>query len=230
MLSKKDKAAAIEKKCSRCKEIKSLSEYLPCKTGKFGLYNYCTDCHKQYQLNRNPNRKEIDEKEAKRVGLRKLGLKTCTSCRVVKSLDEFYEDPRHGDGKQSHCTECFLHNLDKQYLKREYGLTYEQVVQIIDFQKGLCAICGRPPKKNRFNIDHCHTTHRIRAMLCVNCNTNLLPFVELYPEWITKAFEYLKNPPAFGIVGEIIVPETNQARTRERKKELAKIKEKGLVG
>jgi len=88
----------------------------------------------------------------------------------------------------------------------------------MDFQDGRCAICRRPPKNYKFNIDHCHKTHRVRALLCVNCNTNLLPYVEKFPEWIAKAIEYLKDPPAFSVVGEIFVPETNQSRVRERRK------------
>lgn len=204
----------MAKRCSRCKTLKPLEDFPPCKTGKHGVYNYCRECHTAYQKEKNPNRIIIDEKKARSTGLKKLGLKTCTSCKTVQPLDNFYNDPRHACGKQSMCKECWKQPNRDAYLYREYGLTTAEFHQLLDAQDGRCAICNRTPKKYRFNIDHCHVTNRIRALLCVNCNTNLLPFVEQFPEWIKKAFDYLVNPPAFKILGERQVPETNQARCK----------------
>lgn len=42
-------------------------------------------------------------------------------------------------------------------------------------QGGRCAICGTtdPGKRERFNVDHCHTTGYLRGLLCHGCNTGL---------------------------------------------------------
>jgi hypothetical protein len=205
--------APKRKRCSHCGETKPLEEYPPCKSGSHGVYSYCRPCHAAYQLKRYPGREAIDERVAMRTGLRKLGMKRCSSCRAVLRLDEFYGDPRRADGKQSHCKECQAAARNESYLKREYGLDLDAYKQLMDAQDGRCAICGRAPKHNRFNVDHCHETHRIRALLCVNCNTNLLPFVERFPAWVRRAFEYLESPPAFAVIGEREVPVTNQARS-----------------
>lgn len=204
------------KKCAICGELKLFSEYSPCKTGKYGLYNYCKPCRNKYLYDLNPNRKKIDEIKSRRIGLRKSGLKTCSSCKNVKALNDFYSDPRHNDGKQSICKECWYQKIHENYLLREYGITSETFKKLLDAQDGVCAICKRPPKNIKFNVDHDHKTHKIRALLCVNCNTNLLPYVERFPEWVKSAFIYLENPPAFSIIGEIIVPETNQARKKKK--------------
>lgn len=206
------------KRCGRCKDLKLVAEFPKCRTGKDGLYSYCHPCHALDQNARNPKRQEIDEKIARRTGLKKLGMKTCTSCQGVFLLNEFYSDPRHSDGKQSICKACWSEKSNRFYLQKEYGLTPEEFILLLDAQDGLCAICGRAPKHNKFNVDHCHKTHRIRALLCVNCNTNLLPYVERFPNWVQRAFTYLESPPGFAVLGERFVPETNQARLKQKKR------------
>jgi hypothetical protein len=203
-----------KKKCSRCKEIKKLDHFSPCKTGKHGVYNYCKECRNKIKFESNPNRQIIDEEKAKRAGLKRQGLKRCSSCFSIFPLSDFYSDHRHSDGKQSICIECWKQKNNSIYMMREYGITLDQYYKLLDAQDGVCAICHRPPKNYRFNVDHDHNTHKIRALLCVNCNTNILPYVEDFPEWVSRAFEYLKNPPAFSVIGEIVVPETNQSRKK----------------
>jgi recombination endonuclease VII len=206
-----------KKRCSRCRHYKTLDQFPICANGRYGRYNYCAECHAAYQKTLHPDRQALDEKEARKTGLRKLGLKTCTSCRQVQALICFYSDPRHADGKQTVCRTCWAAKTENKYYLCEYGLTPEDYQKMLDAQDGLCAICGRAPKKQKFNVDHCHTTYRIRALLCVNCNTNLLPLVERYPQWVQNAFKYLENPPAFLILGERIVPITNHLRRKDNK-------------
>lgn len=197
-----------------CHIMKPLSEYSPCKTGKYGVYNYCKTCRNSKIYDSQPNREMIDFKR----GLKAQGLKRCASCKEVKVLDDFYKDPKHVDGRYSYCKECFNHKADERYLRREYGIGLEDYYKLLESQDGLCAICGRAPKNNRFNVDHDHKTHEIRALLCVNCNTNLLPYVERFPVWVKNAFSYLENPPAFLVIGRKQVPTTNQARIKSENK------------
>jgi len=76
---------------------------------------------------------------------------------------------------------------------RRHGLTGETKRRVFDalFQKqqGRCAICGisqeeldakyprHAPVYRKFVIDHCHSTGKIRGLLCGTCN-NLLGVVE----------------------------------------------------
>lgn len=201
----------VRKKCSRCKKFKPVSEYSVCKTGKYGLYNYCKPCHKADALERNPNRQEIDEREAKKTGLKKLGLKRCTSCKNVVPLEDFYGDPRHKDGKQSHCKQCWLFKANKTHLSNNFGITFEEYKKMMDAQDGCCAICKRASKRN-LSVDHSHTSHKIRGLLCTNCNAALLPQIEAHPEWVNRALEYLANPPAVNVIGEREVPVDSKYR------------------
>jgi hypothetical protein len=52
----------------------------------------------------------------------------------------------------------------------KYGLTPADYDAMLAAQRGLCAVCSAvmdPP-----NVDHCHVTGQVRALLCVGCNTS----------------------------------------------------------
>jgi len=51
---------------------------------------------------------------------------------------------------------------------REYGLTPDELRQLEEAQKGICACCGDGPIK--LVIDHNHKTGKVRALLCAHCN------------------------------------------------------------
>jgi len=52
-----------------------------------------------------------------------------------------------------------------------YGLTDIDYAEMFVGQNGVCAICGRPPKKKRLFVDHDHDSGRVRGLLCWRCNT-----------------------------------------------------------
>jgi hypothetical protein len=58
----------------------------------------------------------------------------------------------------------------KSHLKRKYGLTLEAFDELLASQGGGCAICGRTDADN---VDHDHTSGRVRGILCFNCNITI---------------------------------------------------------
>lgn len=61
--------------------------------------------------------------------------------------------------------------FQRKYSLRRYGLTLEQFEAMKKEQKGLCALCGNPPKNKRGLVpDHNHRTGKVRALLCDGCN------------------------------------------------------------
>jgi hypothetical protein len=84
------------------------------------------------------------------------------------------------------CQRCYLQAYRKknlaalkakskeQRVRREYGLTLEDVAVMQAAQGGRCAICDRLPSKgNRMHIDHCHSSGVVRGLLCRSCNMYL---------------------------------------------------------
>lgn len=73
-----------------------------------------------------------------------------------------------------------------RHLQEKYGLSVEAYNEMLDTQQNACAICKLPfyAVKPSFdsgagvwvrvsNVDHDHTTKRVRGLLCTRCNRNL---------------------------------------------------------
>lgn len=82
-------------------------------------------------------------------------------------------------------------------LKRRYGLTPKIVNQMWKDQVGACACCHQKMKRggqvsNSACIDHNHTTGKVRAILCRECNLGVAQFKE-DPERCELAAAYLRK-------------------------------------
>ncbi len=69
-------------------------------------------------------------------------------------------------------------------LWRQYGITLAQYDEMLTRQGGTCAICKKPPKVKRLHVDHCHSTGRVRGLLCGSCNGRL-GWLEMFREAIS---------------------------------------------
>lgn len=84
-------------------------------------------------------------------------------------------------------------------LKRLYGMSVSEHEALFNSHGGKCAICAAPlvirgGKKfvDQSCIDHCHTTSKVRGILCAHCNTGLGMFKD-NPDLLLTAIEYLKR-------------------------------------
>lgn len=55
-------------------------------------------------------------------------------------------------------------------LRKKYGLTEQQYTSMQEEQGGLCALCSR---RKKLVVDHCHSTGKVRGLLCDQCNTGM---------------------------------------------------------
>jgi hypothetical protein len=101
-------------------------------------------------------------------------------------------------------------------LKRTYNLTLRQYNLMLKKQKGVCAICGNPPKKISLAVDHDHLCCKkpptcgkcTRGLLCFRCNKMVLGRLERFKAQLINIINYLlkynpKNPLLEGIDGKI---------------------------
>ncbi len=81
----------------------------------------------------------------------------------------------------------------KYRVKKEYGLTVEQVEKISKMQDGKCAICNEVlGSTHHAQIDHCHVTGNVRGLLCINCNW-MLGKSRDKPDLLRAAANYLEK-------------------------------------
>jgi hypothetical protein len=76
-------------------------------------------------------------------------------------------------------------------------MTVEQYEEILAKQNGCCAICesGQADvkgKKINFHVDHCHTTGKVRGLLCHSCNVTI-GLMKDSPLLLRKAAMYLET-------------------------------------
>lgn len=124
-------------------------------------------------------------------------MKTCTVCKQSKPLDSFYRRESSPDGKSTHCKDCDNKKRKKwrkdnpernqesqrnRNLLKRYGITLTEYESLFEAQGCKCGICGTsenysghtgPRKEWSFSVDHCHTTGKIRGLLCNDCNRAL---------------------------------------------------------
>ena len=75
-------------------------------------------------------------------------------------------------------------------LLREYGITQEAYLQMVEAQGGKCLVCDEAPTKKKLAVDHCHDTGKVRGLLCVTCN-RALGLLKDSPQRLERAFKYL---------------------------------------
>jgi len=79
----------------------------------------------------------------------------------------------------------------KRDIFKEYNLLYEDWLKLWEEQDGKCAICEKSfIKISDAYIDHCHTTSKIRGLLCNKCNS-ALGFLGDDPNLTARATKYL---------------------------------------
>ena len=142
-------------------------------------------------------------------------LKECIHCHCALPKSEFYKNRRYKDGYYSTCSNCIsevrdanpnwkknqiLHQskLRKNHprkarsyqLKGLYGITIDDYDRMYANQQGCCKICDE--HHDKLYIDHCHTTDKVRDLLCPCCNA----FIGMAKEDInilTKAIGYINR-------------------------------------
>lgn len=159
---RKTRTIPIEKQCSSCKILKPAMEFYKSAYSKSGLGSDCKDCQK------------------------------------VKSLVYYAENKEDIlEKNREHHKKNRNHIITKSFaraVKRKYGLTYKQYQDRKVSQDYKCYICKKEESqlRVRLNLDHCHTTGKLRKFLCNKCNTGLGSF-EDSTELLAKVIKYLQE-------------------------------------
>lgn len=91
-------------------------------------------------------------------------------------------------------------HLWSKRLLSSYGITGEDWKRMYADQEGSCAICktaiqkplGRGNEQYDAHVDHCHTSGKVRALLCSKCNRGLGLFLDS-AESLRAAADYVER-------------------------------------
>lgn len=148
------------KTCSKCGEVKDVSEFHRDRKSPDGRRTLCKACVEVWSAARASN------PEARASTITK-GTKTCSTCKCELPLGVFTLNKRQPDGYHYRCKVC-----DQSHKQlRNYGITQVQKDEMLAAQGGVCAICGTDsPGSTGWHTDHCHDSLKVRGILCIRCN------------------------------------------------------------
>lgn len=106
------------------------------------------------------------------------GRTICRVCRNLERIRKYRElkgppKPSRWDAIRFTCEEALARQMlsqKKSKLKLKYGITLEEFEMMKSRQNDVCAICQ---KSRPLTVDHCHTTGKVRMLLCNSCNRGL---------------------------------------------------------
>jgi len=138
---------------------------------KLGLHPKCKKCVREYDNSE-------ERQKAKRAW-------TARNREKVREFSREYKATPSAKAKTR--LNHVLHN---------YQLTEEELVQMMNNQKGCCEVCGdslvKPDSKRFYAVDHNHTTGAVRGLLCNECNL-VLGYVKEDKDTLLKAIAYLEK-------------------------------------
>lgn len=130
--------------------------------------------------------------------------KFCPKCEKTLPRTEFYKDSARKDGVTAYCKLCktsvnqnwrdenpekYKKSQLKQRRRREYGLSDQDMQEMLESQNYKCAICENKIEWH-CHVDHDHLTGKVRGLLCKTCNIGLGMFKDS-SVLLGNAIEYL---------------------------------------
>lgn len=157
-----------KKVCAKCHSLIALSDFHKNRSSSDGLQSCCKLCSSLYS-------KAYYAKNGDYIRSRtKLSNKKLRSRRKM-------EDPEYNT---------------RRALRVKYSMSLEDYQAMLSSQAGGCAICGASVsgRKNqeRLIVDHCHSSGRVRGLLCHRHNIGLGSFRDS-PEELRMAADYLER-------------------------------------
>lgn len=137
---------------------------------------------------------KVTFKDRDQLNLRAENLSMSNS--LLHSYDH-ENDGERADYMREH-RETFPQDWKDSHLRSKFGITLSEYAELAAEQGNRCAICKRPETETRLgrvkalSVDHDHATGKVRALLCVHCNTGLGKFRD-DPDLLIEASNYIKH-------------------------------------
>lgn len=123
-------------------------------------------------------------------------------CHEIKDHTEFSVNKNKKEGKCYYCSSCAADMRRKRQLETKlyklgvrYGISGWLYIGMYLEQHGRCALCNVKASAlgpDRFHVDHCHKTGRVRGLLCRLCN-GALGLLKDNKETVNGINEYLER-------------------------------------
>jgi len=190
------------KECYKCKNKKSLTDFGIDKSRKDGLNIYCKICYrsitKLWQDN-NLEQKRLHRKKSYRNNTESAKERMKSNYKKNKTkIDEQNKLwVKNNPEKVKEIAKKYRKNNPEKArrakLKSKYNLSLSDYNTMLELQNYRCAICREvnPVGKNLY-VDHCHTTGKVRGLLCQGCNSGI-GYLKDSLLLLNNSIKYLEN-------------------------------------
>lgn len=137
-----------------------------------------------------------------------IAVKAEYDTNVVKNICTACREPKGPEDKNKTCNKC-MEKARNRTLIAEYGIPLETYNEMLKKQNGVCYLCKNPEvqkvkgKIRNLAVDHDHETKKVRALLCLKCNTTV-GILELNLDSIGKLTDYIQT---YSLIDNVNVPE-----------------------
>ena len=200
----------VARECTSCKEFLSISDFGKNKSFVGGVDCQCKKCSSIVKKRNYERRKSSKSQKINKALNGDVLGRVCSKCNTYKDKQFFgvQNHKKNKTGVSSRCKQCMA--VDRKirtesgkardaWLKTTYGITQDIYDIMLEKQQGVCSICkGTVPNnftanKNLLVVDHCHTTGKVRSLLCSTCNVAVGRFETSYNEdSVKRFFSYLE--------------------------------------
>lgn len=145
------------KECPVCLEVKLLEDFPRSRQPLSGIYPYCKSCatdraRKAWRA-KCGDPKTVEEKRNA----------PCKHCKRQLPYEAYFKNEKRLSGRAPVCIECVR--------AKRFNTGWEAIEKIRSKQEGRCGCCKKKLPFDKEYIDHCHSTGKVRGILCRNCNT-----------------------------------------------------------
>lgn len=178
------------KKCSKCKETKSLFEF-HFKNKSLNIYKTeCKSCISSYHKNRRLLIPSISEKEKEYKDINKDIQKQQKKEWQKNNPDKIKLYRTNSNLKKGITPKKIGYDRLENRCKK-FGISKDDYFTMKTNQNNKCLICNKEQEVKDLAIDHCHTTNKVRGLLCNSCNLGLGCFKDNL-EILKNAIKYLE--------------------------------------
>jgi hypothetical protein len=112
---------------------------------------------------------------------------------------ERMNDPEYREARNAYSRRMRAEHPERHrnyILRTKYNMTQQDYDDLLAFQGGVCALCGKPPTEGHIlHVDHDHETDTVRGLCHFSCNYALGRLGDTVGR-IEHVLDYLNYPPA----------------------------------
>ena len=163
-----------QKPCRICGRIQPLESFHRAAGMRDGHRNECRDCFREIAR----ARYRADPEKAKAA---------------VKRWQQENSERLNAYRRERNAKPEVKRRLRDGYYRRTYGVSADEVDEMLRRQGGGCAVCGdKPERLASMHLDHDHEAGRLRGLLCLSCNQGIGKFRD-DPDLLRAAADYLEH-------------------------------------